>query len=118
MSILKKTVLAGIGFASLTRQKAEELADYLIKSGELSQSEKKEAVLELLAKAEAKAEAGAAQAKDKIGREVEKARKSLGVAKTSEIEALTKRVEALGRKVARLEKTVADLEAKSSAPIL
>jgi len=114
MSILKKTVLAGIGFASLTRQKAEELADYLIKSGELSQSEKKEAVLELLAKAEA----GAAQAKDKIGREVEKARKSLGVAKTSEIEAVSKRIEALGRKVARLEKTVADLEAKSSEPTL
>ena len=116
MSILKKTVLAGIGFASLTRQKAEELVDHLIKTGELSRSDKKEAVLELLAKAEAKAEAGAAQAKDKIGREVEKARKSLGVAKTSEIEALSKKIETLGRKVARLEKAVADLEAKSAEP--
>ncbi len=52
MSILRNTYLAGVGMFNLTRKKAEEIIDSLIKAGDISKSEKKQAVLELLDKAE------------------------------------------------------------------
>lgn len=100
MSILKNTVLAGIGFAEITKKKAEELIDSLIKSGEVSKSEKKQAVMELLSKAEASAK----DAKSKISRELEKAMKSISMAKKADIETLAKKIDRLSAKVASLEK--------------
>ncbi len=103
MSILKNTVLAGIGFASLTRKKAEELTDYLIKSGELTKSEKKKAIMELMAKVEA----GTKDAKTKVARittDVEKALKKISMAKRTDVEALSKKIDKLTRTVGKLEK--------------
>jgi poly(hydroxyalkanoate) granule-associated protein len=53
MSILKNTFLAGVGMFNLTKKKAEEVIDSLIKAGEISKSDRKKAVMELLDKAEA-----------------------------------------------------------------
>ena len=100
MSILKNTVLAGIGFAELTKKKAEELIDTLIKTGDLSKSQKKEAVLELLAKAETKTR----ETTSKVGKEIEKAVKSVSITKKSDIEALSKKIDKLNRKISDLEK--------------
>lgn len=100
MSILKNTVLAGIGFAELTRKKAEELIDTLIKTGDLSKSQKKEAVLELLTKAETKTK----ETTSKVGKEIEKAIKSVSITKKSDIEALSKKIDKLNRKISDLEK--------------
>jgi polyhydroxyalkanoate synthesis repressor PhaR len=111
MGILKDTVLAGIGFVELTRKKAEELVDSLIKSGELSKSEKKEAMLELLSKAETKTK----ETTGKITKEVDKAIKNFTITKKSEIEALSKKIDRLGRKLSSLEKKVDNLEPKGSA---
>lgn len=52
MSILKNTFLAGVGMFNLTKKKAEEIIDSLIKAGEISDSDRKQAVMELLDKAE------------------------------------------------------------------
>lgn len=52
MSILKNTYLAGVGMLNLTKQKAEEIIDQLVKAGQINQSDKKDAVMELLDKAE------------------------------------------------------------------
>jgi len=109
MGILKDTVLAGIGFIELTKKKAEELVDSLIKSGELSKSEKKEAMLELLSRAEAKTKATTG----KITREVDKAIKNFTITKKSEIESLSKKIDRLSRKLTSLEKKVDNLEPKS-----
>lgn len=109
MSILKNTVLAGIGFAELTRKKAEELIDTLIKTGDLSKSQKKEAVLELLAKAETKTK----ETTSKVGREIEKAIKSVSITKKSDLEALSKKIDKLNRKISDLEKK---LDAGSGKP--
>jgi len=100
MSILKNTVLAGIGFAELTKKKAEELIDTLIKTGDLSKSEKKEAVLELLSKAETKTK----ETTSKVSKEIEKAIKSVSITKKSDIEALSKKIDKLNRKISDLEK--------------
>lgn len=100
MSILKNTVLAGVGFVTMTKKKAEELIDTLIKSGELSKSEKKEAVLELLAKAEKSTRS----TRRRVSDEIEKGIDSLTFAKRSEFEKLVKKVNSLTRKVNKLEK--------------
>lgn len=51
-SLLKKTVLAGIGIYSLTKEKAQELMDDLVKKGELSQDEGPKFVKAIVQKAE------------------------------------------------------------------
>ena len=52
MSVLKNTILASIGVIQVTKKKAEEIIDDLIKKGELNKSDRKKAVMELLDKAE------------------------------------------------------------------
>jgi len=49
MSILKNTFLASVG---IFKKKAEEIIDSLIKAGEISKSDRKQAVMELLDRAE------------------------------------------------------------------
>lgn len=100
MSILKNTVLAGIGFASITKKKAEELIDHLVKTGEVSKSEKKEAVMELLARAETTAK----EATSKISKEFEKGVKGISMARKTDIDALSKKIDKLAKSVAKLEK--------------
>ena len=106
MSILKNTVLAGIGFASLTKKKAEELIDALVKTGELEKSEKKKAVMELLAKAEASTK-DAREKVGKFGKEVESVVKKMAMAKKTDVDALSKKIDKLTRAVAKLEKKLA-----------
>ena len=117
MSILKNTVLAGIGFASITKKKAEELVDSLIKTGELSKSEKKEAVMELLAKVESSGKDATSrltkEAKEtgaKWGKEIEKTLEKIRPAKKTDIDTLAKKIDKLSRKVASLEKKLGEKE--------
>ena len=102
MSILKNTVLAGVGFMSMTKKKAEDLIDTLIKTGDLSKSEKKEAVLELLAKAEKSTRSTTKKFTD----EIEKGFDSIAWAKKTDLEQLTKKVTSLAKKVSALEKQI------------
>ncbi|RKY86229.1 polyhydroxyalkanoate synthesis regulator, partial [candidate division KSB1 bacterium] len=50
--LLKKGVLLGLGAVTLTKEKAEELVDELIKKGELAREERATAIDEFLKKAE------------------------------------------------------------------
>ncbi len=52
MDIIRKAVLLGLGAISLTRDKAEEMVDDLIKRGEIAGGEKFKAVDNLLKEAE------------------------------------------------------------------
>lgn len=107
MSLLKNTVLAGIGFASITKKKAEELVESLIKIGELEKSDKKKAVMELLAKAEA----GTKDAREKVGKftkDIEKTVRKMSMAKKTDVEALSKKIDKLTRVVSNLEKKLAE----------
>jgi polyhydroxyalkanoate synthesis regulator phasin len=115
MSILKNTVLAGIGFASITKKKAEELVESLIKTGELSKSEKKEAVMELLAKVESSGKDATTkftkEAKEtgaKLGKEIEKTLVKIRPAKKTDIDSLAKKIDKLAKKVTSLEKKLSE----------
>ena len=48
IDIIKKTLLAGVGLAAMTKDKVEELADELTEEGELSEKEAKELLDDLL----------------------------------------------------------------------
>ncbi len=50
--LIKKTILTGLGLASLTKEKAENLVKDLIKEGEVSEGEGSKLVKELLKKVE------------------------------------------------------------------
>ena len=52
LNLSKKIIFAGIGTISFTREKANKIADELIKRGELSKDESKEFIVDLLNKAE------------------------------------------------------------------
>jgi len=116
MSILKNTVLAGIGFASITKKKAEELVDSLIKTGEVNKSERKEAVMELLTKVEASGKERTAKFREeakgagsKLGKEIEKTLEKIRPAKQTDIEKLIKKIDRLSRKVNGLEKKLDEM---------
>jgi polyhydroxyalkanoate synthesis regulator phasin len=53
MSILKKMVLLGVGAATVTKEKAEEIAEELIKRGEVASGEKAKVIDEIQQKAQA-----------------------------------------------------------------
>ena len=46
--LIKKTILAGVGLAAMTKDKVEELAEDLTKEGELSEKEAKKLLDDLL----------------------------------------------------------------------
>lgn len=115
MSILKNTVLAGIGFANLTRKKAEELIDAMIKSGELTKSEKKEAVLELLSKVEksgkeasTKITKEAKEAGSRLSKEFEKTMQKIRPAKKTDIDSLSKKIDKLAKQMGELQKKLGE----------
>jgi len=49
---VRKMALLGIGIAAITREKAEQFADELVKKGEISEGESREFVKDLMKKSE------------------------------------------------------------------
>jgi len=109
MSILRNTVLASIGALQVTKAKAEKIIDELIKKGDLDKSDRKKAVMELLAKAEK----STAELRTKITKEAEKAQKGVSKFASGISWATADELKKLDAKVKRLAKKVKDLEAKS-----
>ncbi len=98
MDILKKTVLASIGAFEITKSKAEEIVDALIKQGEVAKSKRSDAILELLEKAEGSTK----EFKDKISRDVESAIENMKVAKKKDLQDLSDKVDQLAEQVRKL----------------
>ncbi len=114
MSILKNTVLASIGAIQVTKAKAEKVIDELIKKGELDQSQRKKAIMELLEKAE-KSTAGV---REKIVKEASRATKEISrLAKEVKDCRLVNRTDMkkLEAKLDKLTKAVSDLEKQLAA---
>lgn len=107
MSILKNTYLASLGIYDLTRKKAEEIIDSLIKAGEISKSQRKEAILELLDKAEKQTAIFAEKVKKETGtvqKEVGKVVDKLKLASKKDIEALNKKLDKLSQAIDKMGK--------------
>jgi len=105
MDILKKTYLASLGALELTREKAEELIDTLIKKGEIKRGEREDALSELLDKVRD----NVVSLKDRISAEVEKKIESLRVARKTDLDALSKKVDSLTESLAKIEEKLNSL---------
>lgn len=93
--LIKKTILTGLGVASLTKEKAEKLVKDLIKEGEVSEGEGSKLVKELLEKVE--------DNKKTIEKQAEKAvhgvLKKLNVPSRKDILGLNNKIEKLDKKL-------------------
>lgn len=89
--ILKKTWLAGLGLASLTREKAEELVDELVRRGEISEKERPHALEDLLARVKEEQKRFSSAVKEAVQRVVAE----MGLPSRQQLEELKSRVEKL-----------------------
>ncbi|MCB2231344.1 hypothetical protein KQH82_11570 [bacterium] len=108
MSILKNTVLASIGLFNVTKAKAEQIVDDLIKKGEVDKSKRKDAVMELLEKAEKSTESF----RKKVLSEADKAQKGVSKFAKENIWVRQSDLDKLDGKINRLAKKVRELESK------
>jgi polyhydroxyalkanoate synthesis repressor PhaR len=113
MTILRNTFLASVGIINLTRKKADEIIDSLIKAGDISKSDRKQAVMELLDKAEEttgkmkdkiKKETGGLQKEvNKVLDKIKKATDKMPQKKImAELERLNKKVDELSKKIEKM----------------
>jgi len=89
--IIKKTILAGLGILSLSREKAEEIAKDLIKRGELAKTEEAKFIKDLMARAEK----SRLEVEKKIEKIVEKTLAKLDIPTRKELNALKEKVNKL-----------------------
>ncbi len=108
VDLFKKTYLAGLGAFEMTRSKAEEIVDTLIKKGEVAREERSDAVVELMEKVEDNVNTF----KDRVSAEVESKLENMRVAKKTELDNLENKVDSLIESVARLEAQLNEIKAK------
>lgn len=90
-NILKKTILAGIGAASLTKKKVKEMTDKLVEEGEMNESEQAEFIKDVMEEAEEKTEEFGDQVEERIQKVMDK----MDVAKKSDLEDIKSKIEDL-----------------------
>ena len=111
MSVLKDTVLASIGLFEVTKARAERITDVLIQKGELSRSDRKKAVLELLDKTEQ----SSARFRKKVLKEVDQAQSEISKMAEDLKWARETELKKLQDKVSRLTKAVDTLQKNTEA---
>jgi polyhydroxyalkanoate synthesis regulator phasin len=89
--LIKKTMLAGVGLAAMTREKIEETIDELVKKGKLSEKEGKEIVEELIEKSKTAKK----DLEEKIEKIVTISLKRLNIPTRDELTEIKKRIERL-----------------------
>ena len=99
--LLEKIILAGVGLANLTKEKAEKLVDTLIKKGQIKAKDKKAVLNKLL------------QGTEKLDKELERKMKqvSLSVVRNSQ-----KQIDALNKKLVHLSKAL-EVEKKKNKKV-
>jgi polyhydroxyalkanoate synthesis regulator phasin len=97
---INNAILAGLGAITLTREKAEEIVDTLIKKGELARGDRKMAIDDLITKAEEQAKKFSDTLKTRTA--------ELRGVKREEYEALQKQVEVLRKAMEQLEAKLAE----------
>ena len=96
-NLIKKTILTGLGIASLTKEKAEKLVKDLIKEGEVSEGEGSKLVKELLKKAEDNKNAVEKQ----MEKTVHNVLKKLNIPSRKDIVDLNSKIEKLDKKLGK-----------------
>ena len=99
IDLLKKTLLAGVGAAALTREKVESLVDELVEKGEIASKEGPKLVKDLLQESQkAKKEL-----EERVEEATQKALKKLRLATRAEVEEIKAKLEELEKKVGKPE---------------
>ena len=91
LDLLKKTYLVGLGFASLTREKVEEVVDELVRKGEVAEKDRKQVFEDLMAKAKEEQQRFSQSVKETVQKVV----REIGGPSKQAFEDLVKRVEDL-----------------------
>ena len=95
MSVLKDVVNLGLGALVMTKEKAEEVVNELVKKGEVGQEEGKELINELIEKGEK----GKKEIEDQIEKTVKRVVEKLDISAKKEVEELKFEIEELKKKV-------------------
>ena len=99
IELIKKTLLAGVGLAYMTKEKAEEAAKKIVSEAKIAEGEGKKFVDEMIKKSE-EARAGIEKA---VNSGVQAALSKLDLPSKAEIKKLEDRIKALeGKKVAEI----------------
>jgi polyhydroxyalkanoate synthesis regulator phasin len=104
---MKKAVLTGIGIASLTKDKAEELARDLIDKGKMSEQEGEKMVQEMLSRAEESRQSMKSQTETLVQNTIDK----MHLARMEDIDLLKKEIEKLRQEIELLPKGAGQTEA-------
>ena len=99
--LIRKALFAGIGAVALTKEKAEELVDELIKRGEVASEERPKIVQDLLGKAEETKKEWSGKVEKVVKETVEK----LGIPAKAELDALSQKIDALTAEVEKMGKS-------------
>ncbi len=100
MDIIKRAVLLGLGVISLTRDKAEEVVDDLIKRGEVASGERFKTVDKLLKEAEKQE----SEFERKIAGTVQKVVADMGLPTKKDLEEISKTLKNIESKISAPEK--------------
>jgi polyhydroxyalkanoate synthesis regulator phasin len=95
MDRIKKAMLLGLGLISLTKEKAEEIVDDLIKRGEVSREARCKMVDKLLKEAEKREE----ELTGKINETVQNTITQVGLASKKDLEAISKRLAEIEKRI-------------------
>jgi polyhydroxyalkanoate synthesis regulator phasin len=104
--LIKKTMLAGIGFAVITKDKVEQLAKEYIEKGQMTEKEAKEMVDEFLKKSEHARK----DLETKLEEMVQKALKKMNIATREDVAGLEERIK-------RMEQGETVVEKKADTPV-
>jgi poly(hydroxyalkanoate) granule-associated protein len=97
--LIQKVILAGIGTASMTKEKVEGLVDELVKRGEVASEERPKIVQDLLARVEDSER----MLEVKVRKSVEEAIGRLGIPTDASLNALSEKVDELAQRMDRME---------------
>ena len=100
IDLIKKAVLTGVGVASLTKEKIEDLAKELIVKGKMSEQEGEKLVEDMLSRAEESRETMKNQTKSLVQDTIAK----MQLARVEDIDLLKTEIERLREEVASLKK--------------
>jgi polyhydroxyalkanoate synthesis regulator phasin len=93
--MLKQILYAGIGLATVTKERAEEVISELVKKGEMSQEEGKDALNTLMCRMQEESE----KLKQKINEQVDNAITSMNLVKKTELDEILQRIAELEKQL-------------------
>jgi len=88
IELVKKTLLAGVGVAALTKEKLEEVAKDFVEKGKMTEQEGKDLVKDLVTRSEESRQ----ELQKQIGEKVEEVLGKMDLAKKSEVNALKQEI--------------------------